>query len=57
MSVKGEKYASKKAMMKHEKTEPMSARKMEYGKASGGLFGPKKKAAKKVAMKRMGKKK
>ena len=53
MSVKGEKYASKKAMMKHEKTEPMSARKMEYGK---GLFGPKK-AVKKVAMKRMGKKK
>jgi hypothetical protein len=54
MSVKGEKYASKKAMMKHEKNEPMSARKMEYGK---GLFGPKKKAAKKVAMKKMGKKK
>jgi len=32
MSVKGEKYASKKAMMKHEKTEPMSARTREYGK-------------------------
>ena len=31
MSVKGEKYASKKAMMKHEKTEPMSARMKEYG--------------------------
>lgn len=31
MSVKGEKYTSKKAMMKHEKTEPMSARKKEYG--------------------------
>ena len=55
MSVKGEKYASKKAMMKHEKTEPMSARKMEYGKA--GLFGTKKKVAKKAAMKKMGKKK
>ena len=56
MSVKGEKYASKKAMMKHEKTEPMSARKMEYGKA--GMFGTQKKAvAKKVAMKKMGKKK
>jgi hypothetical protein len=50
MSVKGEKYASKKAMMKHEKTEPMSARKMEYGK---GLFGTKKKAV----AKKMGKKK
>lgn len=42
MSVKGEKYASKKAMMKHEKTEPMSQRKAEYGS---------KKAAKKVAKK------
>ena len=47
MSVKGQKYASKKAMMKHEKTEPMSARMKEYGK----------KAAKKSAMKKMGKKK
>jgi hypothetical protein len=43
MSVKGEKYASKKAMMKHEKTEPMSARMSEYGK---------KKATKKVAKKK-----
>jgi hypothetical protein len=57
MSVKGEKYASKKAMMKHEKTEPMSARKMEYGSAKGGMLGTKKKAVKKVAMKKMGKKK
>jgi len=48
MSVKGEKYASKKAMMKHEKTEPMSARMKEYGK---------KKVVKKAAMKKMGKKK
>jgi hypothetical protein len=47
MSVKGEKYASKKAMMKHEKTEPMSARMKEYGK----------KAAKKATVKKMGKKK
>jgi hypothetical protein len=47
MSVKGEKYKSKKAMMKHEKTEPMSARMKEYGK----------KAAKKSMVKKMGKKK
>lgn len=31
MSVKGEKYKSKSVMMKHEKTEPMSQRKKEYG--------------------------
>lgn len=48
MSVKGEKYASKKAMMKHEKTEPMSARTREYGKKT---------AKKTVAKKSMGKKK
>jgi quinol monooxygenase YgiN len=47
MSVKGEKYKSKKAMLKHEKTEPMSARVKEYGK----------KAAKKSMIKKMGKKK
>jgi hypothetical protein len=47
MSVKSEKYTSKKAMMKHEKTEPMSARMKEYGK----------KAAKKAVVKKMGKKK
>jgi quinol monooxygenase YgiN len=47
MSVKGEKYKSKSAMMKHEKTEPMSARVKEYGK----------KAAKKSMIKKMGKKK
>jgi quinol monooxygenase YgiN len=47
MSVKGEKYKSKKAMLKHEKTEPMSARVKEYGK----------KAAKKSMVKKMGKKK
>jgi hypothetical protein len=32
MSVKGEKYKSMKAMMKHEKTEGKMERKMEYGK-------------------------
>lgn len=32
MSVKGEKYASKSAMKKHEKTEGAKERKMEYGK-------------------------
>lgn len=42
MSVKGEKYASKKAMMKHEKTEGPKARMMEYGKKKA-----KKKAKKK----------
>lgn len=44
MSVKGEKYASKKAMKKHEKTEGPKERLMEYGK---------KKVAKKVAKKKM----
>lgn len=33
MSVKGEKYASKKAMMKHEKSEGKKEMIMEYGKA------------------------
>jgi hypothetical protein len=32
MSVKGEKYGSKAAKMKHEKSEPMSMRMKEYGK-------------------------
>jgi hypothetical protein len=31
MSAKGEKYKSKKAMMKHEKSEGAKERKMEYG--------------------------
>lgn len=31
MSMKGEKYSSKKAMKKHEKMEPMKEMKMEYG--------------------------
>lgn len=44
MSAKGEKYASKKAMMKHEGMEGAKERMMEYGK--------KKAAKKKVAAKK-----
>lgn len=44
MSVKGEKYASAKAKMKHEKGEGPKERMKEYGKKTGG-----KKIAKKVA--------
>ena len=43
MSVKGEKYSSKKAMKKHEKTEGKKERMMEYGKP----FAAKKTASKK----------
>jgi hypothetical protein len=57
MSVKGEKYKSMAAMKMHEKGEGPAARKKEYGSAKGGIFGTKKKVAKKVAMKKMGKKK
>lgn len=59
MSVKKEKYASMKAMIKHEKSESPAMRKKEYGSATGGLFGKKviKKSAKKAAPKKMGKKK
>ena len=53
MSVKGEKYSSKKAMMKHEMSEGPSARKKEYGSVKGGIFSSKKKAS----VKKMGKKK
>ena len=45
MSVKGEKYKSKKAEMKHEKTESAAMRKKEYGtkaKATGKKMGKKK---------------
>jgi len=56
MSAKGEKYASKKAMMKHEMNEGPAARKKEYGSAKAGIF-PKKAVAKKAVAKRMGKKK
>lgn len=45
MSAKGEKYASKSAMMKHEKKEGPKERMKEYG------------SAKKSAPKKMGKKK
>ena len=48
MSMKNEKYKSTKAMMKHEKSEPMSMKMKEYGK---------KKMAKKSVAKKMGKKK
>ena len=49
----GEKYKSKKAMMKHEKTESPAMRMKEYGTKK-----PMKKAAvKKAVAKKMGKKK
>ena len=51
MSMKGEKYKSKKAMMRHEKMEGPKERKMEYGKKAM------KKAGAKKSMKKMGKKK
>jgi len=51
MSVKGEKYKSMKAMMKHEKGEGKKERMMEYGKKAV------KKTAKKAVVKKMGKKK
>ena len=38
MSMKSEKYTSKKAMIKHEKGEGKSERKMEYGSAKKGIF-------------------
>ena len=46
MSVKGEKYKSMKAMMKHEKMEGAKERKMEYGKKA---------AVKKPKLKKKGK--
>lgn len=49
MSVKGEKYSSKKMMKKHEKMEGKKERMMEYGSPKKGM--------KKAAMKKMGKKK
>lgn len=57
MSKMGEKYSSKKAMMKHEKKESPAMRMKEYGSKTGGLFGSKKAVAKKASMKKMGKKK
>jgi hypothetical protein len=50
MSVKGEKYTSKKAMKKHEGSESRKEMMMEYGRV-------KKKVAKKAVVKKMGKKK
>jgi hypothetical protein len=47
MSVKGEKYASKKAMMKHEKSEGSKERMMEYGKKVMKKKSPVKKKVKK----------
>lgn len=45
MSVKGEKYSSKKAMKKHEKMEGKKERMMEYGKGKKSM--PKKMGKKK----------
>lgn len=50
MSVKGEKYSSKSAMKKHEKSESAKEMMKEYGKI-------KKTGAKKSVIKKMGKKK
>lgn len=47
MSMKNEKYSSKKAEMKHEKSEGAKERMMEYGK--------KKPAVKKPSIKKKGK--
>ena len=51
MSVKGEKYTSKKAMKKHEGMEGPAARMKEYGSKTGGM-----KMAKKSMVKKSGKK-
>ena len=48
MSMKNEKYPSKKAMMKHEKSEGAKERMMEYGKKAA----PKKAAVKKPSIKK-----
>lgn len=52
MSIKGEKYASKKAMKKHEMGEGPAARMKEYGSKTGGM----KKVVKKAAVRKMVKK-
>lgn len=41
MSAKGEKYKSKSAKMKHEKSEGMKDRMMEYGKKKAKKKGKK----------------
>jgi hypothetical protein len=53
MSIKGEKYTSKKAMKKHEMGEGPAARMKEYGSKTGGM---KKAVAKKTAARKMVKK-
>ena len=40
MSMKNEKYPSKKAMMKHEKSEGAKERMMEYGKKKPAVKKP-----------------
>ena len=39
MSAKGEKYKSKKQMLRHEKGESKRERMMEYGSEKGGMKG------------------
>ena len=51
MSAKGEKYSSKKAMAKHEKTESKAERFMEYGALQKGAKGA---AVKKTVMRKSG---
>ena len=46
MSMKGEKYKSKKQMMRHEKTEGSKERMMEYGSKKAGKKKPAKKKMK-----------
>ena len=48
----GEKYASKAAMMKHEKSESKAERFKEYGKKPTGVKNVVKKAAKKPGKKK-----
>jgi hypothetical protein len=57
MSVKSEKYKSKKVMKKHEKSEGAKERMMEYGKKAGKHKMPNGKMMKNSSMKKMGKKK
>jgi len=52
MSVKGEKYTSKRAMKAHEFGEGPAARMKEYGSKTGGLKKTVKKTAKKAVAKR-----
>ena len=56
MSVKGEKYASKSAMMKHEKNEPMKQKMAEYGKKAVAKKGPSRAMAQGYVEKKTGEK-